>query len=320
MNGRFSWGGKVDAKSSRGYTKALVAVASLLALALLLANLPSQRQIVKMAPPRSSQAVSIPRTAVDSVTDKFTVQSPRTNASLTFREFLSALGDPSDKTVRLPFVDALRSSRFAAFFFETPAFSQNTLDRSFEFVLVSAAHFVGMRADISSFSEFLGSKDGTSDVTVFSNLGRDAILVAPTPATGVDRNTYAHVAAFVRKAPRQQVDRLWQRVGQSALECADSRSFRWLSTSGGGRYYGGISGEFNPSSTQALTGFYFLHLLSHVIQACRGCMCGLTCDQSTTRIFLMKNYMYLNRACCPVVSRGPIQARFWHASRIHSPR
>lgn len=190
--------------------------------------------MAERAPGGSTQSVSIQKTQLNSRTDKYVLLSPLANAPLSFRDLLTGLATPSAAAVRSPFIGALQTSRFPAFFFETPSFSRDALDRPFEFVLVAAPSFAGMQADRSPFAAFLDPIDGTADAAVFDNLGGNAVLVAPARGRNVREDVYAHVAPFVRRAPPEQVDALWRRVGEAALKCAEADLVRWLSTAGGG--------------------------------------------------------------------------------------
>ena len=74
-------------------------------------------------------------------------------------------------------------------------------------------------------------------VISFLNLGKDALLVVPRAmhkekVVAVD--TYAHLAAFVRHAPAQQVDEFWKVLGESIAKRLDvvSPKKMWVSTSG----------------------------------------------------------------------------------------
>jgi hypothetical protein len=65
-------------------------------------------------------------------------------------------------------------------------------------------------------------------VATFSNLGADAILVAPTPAEGVD---CAHLASFLRTADDRQIAALWRAVAL-ALRSVLGPTPHWVSTAG----------------------------------------------------------------------------------------
>ena len=51
-------------------------------------------------------------------------------------------------------------------------------------------------------------------MVVFPNLGNDALIV---PCPLVTNDAYAHIAAFVRKAPETQIHSLWQIVGETVI-------------------------------------------------------------------------------------------------------
>jgi hypothetical protein len=177
--------------------------------------------------------VSVTGVQVDDRTDRYTVSTAQSR--LAFRDFFAKLADAADPALRTALAAALRDSRFPAFYFETPPFSRASIRSPFEFVLVSAPDFVGMQADPSAFRNVIGAPPaGRPDVAIFDNLGGDARLIAPVQVAGVMEAKYAHVAPFVRGAPREQVDRLWRSVGRVAMECVEDGRVHWLSTAGGG--------------------------------------------------------------------------------------
>ncbi|ADB18558.1 conserved hypothetical protein [Pirellula staleyi DSM 6068] len=147
---------------------------------------------------------------------------------LNYKSFLYALaGEPS---FRKFFTELLKSADFAGFRWETPPISTSLIDREFEFVLLRSDQFADRETEPEPFAKHFRSDDG-SGVVVFSNLGNDATLIAPTPLTCEE--AYGHLAAFVRLALPEQVDAMWQQVGETMLRLV-SKQPRWLSTAGGG--------------------------------------------------------------------------------------
>lgn len=130
------------------------------------------------------------------------------------------------------FLSVLSDAPFVAMYFETPPASRSALGRHFEFVLIDAPTLAGCDPDPWVFGEHFRSDDVRDGITVFPNLGLDARLVAPCP-TEPERD-YAHLAAFVRNAPREQQRALWQRVGECAAEWLGGEEPVWISTSGDG--------------------------------------------------------------------------------------
>jgi len=132
-----------------------------------------------------------------------------------------------------PFRDQLRTCLadmpYAAFRWETPGVTATTAARAFEFVVLDDPG-LARPADPAAFAEhFARSPDAT--VVEFANLGRDAILVVPSPR--FDHAAYAHLATFVRQAPAQQQSDLWQAVGNAMLRRLGAKPV-WLSTAGAG--------------------------------------------------------------------------------------
>jgi hypothetical protein len=134
-----------------------------------------------------------------------------------------------DLRFRKYFESLLSEAPFPAFFWETPPVAEATLDQPFEFVLVSSSDLAGIRADPSAFESQFTSRDVSSGVVTFSNLGGDAVLIAPCPIAPL--SAYGHIATFVREAPEAQRHALWQAVGATLERRVGPRPI-WLSTSG----------------------------------------------------------------------------------------
>ena len=117
-----------------------------------------------------------------------------------------------------------------AFYWELPPLTSGTVDRDDEFVLIEApilARFPPERAPFASYFDRAPERD----VVVFPNLGGDAVMVVPCPR-GPDEH-YAHLAAFLRGASKQQIRSLWRRTADEMLRSIGERPV-WLSTAGGG--------------------------------------------------------------------------------------
>ena len=127
---------------------------------------------------------------------------------------------------------ALASVPFAAFAWELPALTTQTLHHDFECVCVDSPRLAGVEAEPETFAEhFQGAEPGAGAVA-FENLRGDSGLVAPLPG----EVGYPHLAAFVRTAPREQGSALWATVGAS-LDRWLGPDPLWLSTAGLGVYW-----------------------------------------------------------------------------------
>ncbi|CAM9663548.1 unnamed protein product, partial [Laminaria digitata] len=112
-------------------------------------------------------------------------------------------------------------------------------DKPYEYVTVDSPHLASVSEDGRAFAEHVDPEEGTTNVVTFRNMRKDARLVVPCRGeqTGIN---YAHLAAFVRTAPRIQVIKFFGAVGVGLEEEVDSRvdeSPVWLSTSGLGVYW-----------------------------------------------------------------------------------
>ena len=134
-----------------------------------------------------------------------------------------------DEEFRANFTATLAAAPFAAFRWECPPLTIATAERPFGYVLTNAPELCAP-ADPAPFGSALGAASGGS-IAVFPNLLGDATLVVPRLAGPVA--AYASLATFVRGAPAEQIDALWQAVGTAMAERVGDAP-TWLSTAGNG--------------------------------------------------------------------------------------
>jgi uncharacterized protein DUF6940 len=146
--------------------------------------------------------------------------------ALTVAEAIAGWRD--NEAFRAFFIAELAATAYPAYFWEMPPVERATLSHPFECALIRGDALARMRADDTDFSEHLN--DGAESVAAFSNLGGDALLIAPRRMT--DTDCYGHIAAFVRAAPPEQQHALFRLLALKAEELlVDGRRF-WISTSG----------------------------------------------------------------------------------------
>jgi hypothetical protein len=135
-----------------------------------------------------------------------------------------------DQSFRSFYSQALASSAFQGFRWESPALTIETAQQPFEFVLINSPSFCKRPTDFKTFEKKFADKVN-HDVIKFSNLRGDATMIVPTPKT--DSDVYGHFASFIRNAPESQIDAIWQLIGETVLATI-SKTPIWLSTAGGG--------------------------------------------------------------------------------------
>ena len=131
------------------------------------------------------------------------------------------------------FSGQLAASPFSAFLWETPPITRASIQRPFECVLVDSAHLARAAPDTTAFAEHFEAASGRTMVS-FDNLGGDARLIAPCPLEPVSACT--HLAAFLRQAPAEATQQLWQAVSAAVTETLGDEPL-WISTCGLGVYW-----------------------------------------------------------------------------------
>ena len=144
----------------------------------------------------------------------------------TFADVLQ--GWREDAGFRAIFNALLADAPYAAFRWETPAVTIDTMSRRFEFVVLDCPD-LARPADPNAFAEHFSN--AAAGVVVFPNLRGDAVMVVPSARA--KPTAYGHLAAFVRHAPDAQRHALWQSVGESMTRRVGAKPV-WLSTAGAG--------------------------------------------------------------------------------------
>ena len=148
---------------------------------------------------------------------------------LTYAEVIKLWRDDTD--FRLFFTKILIDSPYSAYRWETPSVTGQTTSQNFEFVLLNSPSFSSRKADDKTFEGYFTSEDKDFGIVVFPNINGDATLVVPSPRT--DNTAYGHLAAFIRNAPKPQIDALWRAIANTVANQLDDKPI-WLNTAGGG--------------------------------------------------------------------------------------
>lgn len=133
----------------------------------------------------------------------------------------------ADPSFAQAFNQALADVPYQAIRWELPGLTAANWTQAFECVVVESQELLRPASALDFQEHFTGEQL----VVTFPNLRGDAVMVVPTPLGEVE--AYPHLAAFVRFAPPEQQQTLWQVVGKT-LEDRISEKPVWLSTAGAG--------------------------------------------------------------------------------------
>ncbi len=148
-----------------------------------------------------------------------------------------------EREVRELLAECLRAASYEAFFWETPLVASASRDRAFELVLIDSPALARVAAEPAPFARQLG--DTTGSCVTFPNLSGDAWLVVPRALA--EHEHYAHLARFVRGAPRAQVDELLRAVGLAITRWWSERAEPcWVSTAGLGVHWLHVRLDMRP--------------------------------------------------------------------------
>jgi hypothetical protein len=133
------------------------------------------------------------------------------------------------------FIDAyaamLSGLPYAGFFWETPPLTSKTKALPYECMVIPSEAVAQLTPNAAPFARLIGAGKGTLEVIASRNLGGDAELVIPCDS---GRGEYAHLASFLRTAPRAQIRDVWRKASETVERWLEEAPHRpvWLSTSG----------------------------------------------------------------------------------------
>ena len=166
------------------------------------------------------------------VTDGGGVQTyrfDRTADPLTFRDVIS-LWRWNEHLIDF-MCELIRTSGLQGYVWECPPVTQESLNRQFEFTLISTGKPYHNKADPSSFSEHFSDNGSEDDVAVFYNLGGDATLVVPEPVGTL--TDYRDLHRFLKNGSRGHKLALFQTLSET-IKAELSDKPLWLSVAGSG--------------------------------------------------------------------------------------
>uniref|UniRef100_A0A6T6WIS4 Uncharacterized protein n=1 Tax=Amorphochlora amoebiformis TaxID=1561963 RepID=A0A6T6WIS4_9EUKA len=141
-----------------------------------------------------------------------------------------------NKTFRAFFSYALAKVPFKGYYWECNPVKSGLFDRLLEMAFVESSQLSDIKADSKRFDMHIQKLKGSNSVSVFPNLGRDAYLIVPAQSTK-NAQTFAHLAAFVRNAPEDQKQALWEKTGKTFQTVLEQNKTVWVSTHGTGVYW-----------------------------------------------------------------------------------
>jgi hypothetical protein len=175
---------------------------------------------------------------IDSTCTKYKLVSASGEA-INFSQALDILSDVHTSEVKEFFIDILKTCKHSAYFWECPPITSETMHSTqFQFVLIDAPRLASVEVDSNTFSSHFA--ENINGVMVFPSLGKDALLVAPSPDSSVAIPTYTHLANFIRGAPTHQIHSLVSTFSTQVLQRLTKIPHPkklWLSTSGLGVYW-----------------------------------------------------------------------------------
>ena len=130
-----------------------------------------------------------------------------------------------ESSFALFYAKALLLPGYAGFCWETEPVTKGSLDREHQFVVVKSESHERIRQNPTPFQEHFD----TGELAVaFPNLGKNGIMIAPTPDQSFDGGS---LASFLATAPGERMVALWALTGREMEYRLGSEPI-WISTAG----------------------------------------------------------------------------------------
>ncbi len=114
---------------------------------------------------------------------------------------------------------------FMGFCWEMPPITASSLSESHEFVVIKSMAHEAIRPDPSAFAEHFNT---LALAVAFPNLGKNGIMIAPTPQAGLDAGS---ISSFIKTASAEQLTSIWSLVAKEVnKQVGDAPT--WVSTAG----------------------------------------------------------------------------------------
>ena len=123
-----------------------------------------------------------------------------------------------------------KDSGFNSYVWETLPITSSTVQRKFEFVIISKPES-STNPDLETYKEYFDTAGPNNGVVTFPNLGYDAHLIVPSPLK--EDVNYSGMAEFFSHAPRPQQYALWNVLARE-IKLKLSEKNMWVSVAGGG--------------------------------------------------------------------------------------
>lgn len=139
-----------------------------------------------------------------------------------------------DRGFRSFFISLLSHMPYAAYCWELPPVTRDSVDRLFECVIVDCPKLAGVEADQITFGSCFSRATAGAGIITFPNLGRDALLIVPCPQNKI--SAYAHIAVFIREAPEIQKHAMLKCLGREIQHRIGEHAL-WVNTAGQGVHW-----------------------------------------------------------------------------------
>lgn len=130
----------------------------------------------------------------------------RDNKKISYSEFINALILKQENFLKI-FIESLNdaTSKLLAYFWECVPVSQDTIKKSFEFVVTKSEQLNNIKQNCKPFYKEIGKISASGKLAgSFLNLGRDAILVIPVAKKANGLLDYKNISNFTKNAPIEQ--------------------------------------------------------------------------------------------------------------------
>ncbi|HMB62361.1 MAG TPA: toll/interleukin-1 receptor domain-containing protein [Eudoraea sp.] len=124
-----------------------------------------------------------------------------------------------------------RKCGFYSYIWETPPVTKSSFSNDFQFAILNTPSPANIIPDRVTYKKYFDSNNDKNGIVTFLNLGRDTLLIVPSPFRTED--DYSNLDRFYRYASRDQQKSIWK-VTANEIKMRITDKPIWVSVAGGG--------------------------------------------------------------------------------------
>jgi len=168
------------------------------------------------------------------------------NQNITFGDFIKLVRDDEEFLDIWCAIFVNLSFDYNGYYWECPPVTKDTLDSSFECMIIYEPAFQKLKVDLETFDEHFKKDDPSVQAVAYWSLSKKCRLISPN-CLSKDTDSYCHIGEFMASSLEEQKRGLWKLAVQNFEEQLQETGERiWFSCAGRGIYYVHVRAEGYP--------------------------------------------------------------------------